>query len=116
MNFPALPKSKLSKEEVTCPVMAPSPDPTLGATVTVDVFTFGLSASPSWEIPTPDTVYSHPVLKSIEFIVSVIVLSVSVWLVIEPCWKFGTTGTACAAVPPKLSSSSTKTRFIMYHS
>ena len=107
-------KSKLSKDEVTVPVMAASPDPTDGVTVTVDVFTLGLSAAPSLEMPTPLTVYSHPVLMSTEFIVSVIVDSVSVWLVIEPCWKFGTTGTACAAVPPKLSSSSTKTRFIMY--
>ena len=114
MKFGLLPKSKLSKDEVTVPVMAASPDPTDGVTVTVDVFTFGLRASPLFEIPTPLTVYSHPVLMSTEFIVSVIVDSVSVWLVIEPCWKFGTTGTACAAVPPKLSSSSTKTRFIMY--
>ena len=29
-----------------------------------------------------------------EFMVSVTLLVVSVWLVIEPCWKFGTTGTA----------------------
>jgi len=94
VNAPLLLKSRLSNEEVTVPVMAPSPDPTDGATVTVDVFTLGLSASPSLDMPTPDTVYSHPVLKSIELIVSVMVDSVSVWLVIEPCWKFGTTGTA----------------------
>ena len=95
------------------PVNAPSPDPTVGETVTVDVFTLGFNAAPSFETPTPLTVYSHPVLMSIEFMVSVIVDSVSVWDVIDPCWKFGTTGTACTAVPPKLSSSSTKTRFIM---
>ena len=29
--------------------------------------------------------------------VSVTLLVVSVWLVIEPCWKFGTTGTAWTA-------------------
>ena len=40
---------------------------------------------------------------SIEFIVSVIVLSVSVWLVIDPCWKFGTTGTAMAGAAPTLA-------------
>ena len=113
MKFGLLPKSKLSKDEVTVPVMAASPDPTDGVTVTVDVFTLGFRAAPSFEMPTPLTVYSHPVLMSTEFIVSVMVDSVSVWLVIEPCWKFGTTGTACAAVPPKLRSSSTKTRFIM---
>ena len=78
MKFGLLPKSKLSKDEVTVPVMAASPDPTDGATVTVDVFTLGLSASPSAEMPTPLTVYSHPVLMSTEFMVSVIVLSVSV--------------------------------------
>ena len=32
-------------------------------------------------------------------IVSVIVCVVSVWLVIEPCVKFGTTGTAWAVAP-----------------
>tara|TARA_B100000508_G_scaffold140920_1_gene144291 strand:- start:5841 stop:6065 length:225 start_codon:yes stop_codon:yes gene_type:complete len=74
--------------------MAASPDPTLGLTVTVDVFTLGFSASPLFEMPTPLTVYSHPVLMSIEFMVSVTVDSVSVWDVIDPCWKFGTTGTA----------------------
>jgi len=36
--------------------------------------------------------------------VSVTVLSVSVWLVIEPCWKFGTTGTAIAGAIPTLAA------------
>ena len=89
--------SKASKEEVTAPVIASSPVPTLGFTVTVEVDVGGFKASPLFLMPTPVTLYSHPVLISIEFIVSVTVLSVSVWLVIEPCWKFGTTGTAFAA-------------------
>ena len=85
MNAPLLLKSKVSKDAVTAPVTAASPDPTDGLTVTVDVFTLGFSAAPSFEMPTPLTVYSHPVLMSTEFIVSVMVDSVSVWLVIEPC-------------------------------
>ena len=89
--------SKASNEEVTLPVIAPSPVPTLGFNVTVDVDVGGFKAAPLLSTPTPVTLYSHPVLKSIEFIVSVTVDSVSVWLVMEPCWKFGTTGTALAA-------------------
>ena len=89
--------SKASKEEVTLPVIASSPVPTLGFSVTVDVLTLGFKAAPLLSMPTPVTEYSHPVLKSTEFIVSVTVDSVSVWLVIEPCWKLGTTGTALAA-------------------
>ena len=77
--------SKASNEEVTAPVMAPSPDPTVGLIVTVEVHVGGFQASPLLSIPTPVTLYSHPVLKSIEFIVAVTVDSVSVWLVMEPC-------------------------------
>ena len=77
--------SNASNEEVTCPVIAPSPVPMVGETVTVDVAVGGFKAAPLLSMPTPVTEYSHPVLKSIEFIVSVTVDSVSVWLVIEPC-------------------------------
>ena len=38
------------------------------------------------------------------FIVSVIFCVVSVWLVIEPCVKFGTTGTARAAAGMALAT------------
>ena len=59
-------KSNESNELVTFPVTAapfvPVADPTLGVTVTVDVFTLGFSASPLLETPTPVTLYSHPVL------------------------------------------------------
>ena len=79
-------KSKVSKDEVTVPVTAPSSaPPTFGVTVTVDVLTLGLSGSPLLSTPTPVTLYSHPVLMSIEFMVSVTVLSVSVCEVIDPC-------------------------------
>ena len=44
--------------------------------------------------------------------VSVTVLVVSVWLVIEPWVKFGTTGTALAA-PALLSSSNTVSNLFM---
>ena len=54
--------SKASKEEVTLPDNAPSPVPTLGESVTVDVDTGGFKASPLFFIPTPVTEYSHPVL------------------------------------------------------
>ena len=94
--------------------MAASPDPTDGGTVTVDVFTLGLRLLHLVEMPTPLTVYSHPVLMSTEFMVSVIVrfsLRVTRHRFLLKVWY---TGTACAAVPPKLSRSSTKTRFIMY--
>ena len=55
-------KSNASNELVTAPVTVASPVPAAGVTVTVDVFTLGLRASPSFEMPTPVTVYSHPVL------------------------------------------------------
>ncbi len=55
-------KSIASNEEVTLPVTAASPVPTVGESVTVDVFTGGLRASPLLSTPTPVTEYSHPVL------------------------------------------------------
>ena len=54
--------SKASNEEVTDPVRAPSPDPTVGLIVTVDVDVGGFKASPLLSMPTPVTEYSHPVL------------------------------------------------------
>ena len=44
--------------------------------------------------------------------------SVSVWLVIEPCWKLGTTGTAFTAVLPLKSSSTVRSflHIIIYNS
>jgi len=96
-----LEKSKESKELVTCPVTnAPPVEPAelLGVTFTVDVLTGGLSDSPLLETPVPVTEYSHPVLISIEFIVSVTVEVVSVRDVMLPCWKLGTTGTAFAVL------------------
>lgn len=42
-------------------------------------------------------------------IVSVTLLVVSVWLVIEPCWKFGTTGTARAAAGMTLATTADRT-------
>tara|TARA_B100001079_G_scaffold65198_1_gene55515 strand:- start:186 stop:452 length:267 start_codon:yes stop_codon:yes gene_type:complete len=71
-----LEKSKESNELVTVPVIRFPPVvplELLGVTVTVELFTGGLSASPSLEMPTPVTEYSHPVLISIEFMVSVTV-------------------------------------------
>jgi hypothetical protein len=41
--------------------------------------------------------------------VSVIVCVVSVWLVIEPCVKFGTTGTARAAAGMTLAATTDRT-------
>ena len=96
-----LEKSKESKELVTVPVTtAPpvAPAELLGVTFTVDVVTGGLRGSPLLETPTPVTLYSHPVLISIEFIVSVTVELVSVLEVMLPCWKLGTTGTAFAVL------------------
>ena len=48
--------------------------------------------------------------------VSVTVDSVSVWLVIEPCWKLGTTGTALA-VPtlPNVNANIVISLFIAYY-
>ena len=46
------------------------------------------------------------------FIVSVTVDVVSVWLVIEPCVKFGTTGTALAAPVPLISSNTVSMRLM----
>ena len=54
-------KSIASNEEVTAPVTAPSPDPTVGFTVTVEVDIGGFKASPLLSMPTPVTEYSHPV-------------------------------------------------------
>ena len=107
--------SKASNEEVTLPVIAPSPVPTLGFSVTVDVLTLGFKAAPLLSMPTPVTEYSHPVLKSTEFIVSVTVDSVSVWLVIEPCWKLGTTGTALAAPALPNNTSIVISLFMTYY-
>ena len=56
-----LERSNESKELVTAPVTSPVPS-AVGLIVTVEVFTVGLSLSPSLEMPTPVTVYSHPVL------------------------------------------------------
>jgi hypothetical protein len=41
--------------------------------------------------------------------VSVIFDVVSVWLVIEPCWKFGTTGTAWAGASVALAPTTDRT-------
>ena len=42
--------------------------------------------------------------------------SVSVWLVIEPCWKFGTTGTALATpVLPNANANIVISLFIAYY-
>ena len=93
--------SSESKELVNTPV-APSVAPELpvdGVIVTELELTSGLIGFPLLSIPTPVTLYSHPVLLSIEFMVSVTVEFVSVCVVIDPCVKFGTTGTALAAVP-----------------
>ena len=54
--------SKASKEEVTLPDNAPSPTPTVGESVTVDVDVGGFKAAPLLSMPTPVTEYSHPVL------------------------------------------------------
>ena len=54
--------SNASNEEVTCPVIAPSPVPMVGETVTVDVDVGGFKAAPLLSMPTPVTEYSHPVL------------------------------------------------------
>ena len=66
MNVPWLSKSKVSKELVTAPVIVTPPAAPFpaddGVTVTVDVFTLGLSAAPLLEMPVPVTEYSHPVL------------------------------------------------------
>ena len=97
MKFVGLEKSKESNELVTVPVTITPPVELLellGVTFTVDVLTGGFKASPLLETFVPVTEYSHPVLISIEFMVSVTVDWVSVREVIEPCWKFGTTGTA----------------------
>ena len=65
MKFPALERSNESKELVTLPVTAVpfvAVADVLGVTVTVELVTGGFNGSPLLEIPTPDTVYSHPVL------------------------------------------------------
>ena len=76
VKFVGLEKSKESNELVTVPVtIAPPAAPLelLGVTFTVDVFTGGFKASPLLETFVPVTEYSHPVLISIEFMVSVTV-------------------------------------------
>ena len=65
VKFPFDPRSKASKELVTAPLMAVpfvAVADVLGVTVTVEVFTLGLRGAPSFETPTPVTLYSHPVL------------------------------------------------------
>ena len=65
VNVPPFERSKASKELVTAPVMAVpfvAVADVLGVIVTVEVFTLGLRAAPSFETPTPVTLYSHPVL------------------------------------------------------
>ena len=101
MKFVGLEKSKESNELVTVPVTITPPVELLellGVTFTVDVLTGGFRGWLLLSTPVPVTEYSHPVLMSIEFIVSVTVELGSVWEVIEPCWKFGTTGTAITGV------------------
>ena len=76
MKFVGLEKSKESNELVTVPVMTfppAAPLELLGVTFTVDLFTGGFKASPLLETFVPVTEYSHPVLISIEFMVSVTV-------------------------------------------
>ena len=76
VKFVGLEKSKESNELVTVPVTITPPVELLellGVTFTVDVLTGGFKASPLLETFVPVTEYSHPVLISIEFMVSVTV-------------------------------------------
>ena len=119
MKFVGLEKSKESNELVTVPVTITPPVELLellGVTFTVDVLTGGFKASLLFETLVPVTEYSHPVLISIEFMVSVTVDWVSVWEVIEPCWKFGTTGTAITGLARENSATVATSFFIIiYH-
>ena len=120
MKFVGLEKSKESNELVTVPVTITPPVELLellGVTFTVDVLTGGFKASLLFETLVPVTEYSHPVLISIEFMVSVTVDWVSVREVIEPCWKFGTTGTAITGLTSENSAAVATSFFnIIYHS
>ena len=113
-------KSNESNELVTVPVTITPPVELLellGVTFTVDVLTGGFKASLLFETLVPVTEYSHPVLISIEFMVSVTVDWVSVREVIEPCWKFGTTGTAITGLARENSATVATSFFIIiYHS
>ena len=119
MKFVGLEKSKESNELVTVPVTITPPVELLellGVTFTVDVLTGGFKASLLFETFVPVTEYSHPVLISIEFMVSVTVDWVSVREVIEPCWKFGTTGTAITGLARENSATVATSFFIIiYH-
>ena len=119
MKFVGLEKSKESNELVTVPVTITPPVELLellGVTFTVDVLTGGFKASLLFETLVPVTEYSHPVLISIEFMVSVTVDWVSVREVIEPCWKFGTTGTAITGLASENSAKVVTSFFIIiYH-
>ena len=119
MKFVGLEKSKESNELVTVPVTITPPVELLellGVTFTVDVLTGGFKASLLFETFVPVTEYSHPVLISIEFMVSVTVDWVSVREVIEPCWKFGTTGTAITGLASENSAAVATSFFIIiYH-
>ena len=112
-------KSNESNELVTVPVTITPPAELLellGVTFTVDVLTGGFRASLLFETLVPVTEYSHPVLISIEFMVSVTVDWVSVREVIEPCWKFGTTGTAITGLARENSATVATSFFIIiYH-
>ena len=119
MKFVGLEKSKEANELVTVPVTITPPVELLellGVTFTVDVLTGGFKASLLFETFVPVTEYSHPVLISIEFMVSVTVDWVSVREVIEPCWKFGTTGTAITGLARENSATVATSFFIIiYH-
>ena len=119
VKFVGLEKSKESNELVTVPVTITPPVELLellGVTFTVDVLTGGFKASLLFETFVPVTEYSHPVLISIEFMVSVTVDWVSVREVIEPCWKFGTTGTAITGLARENSATVATSFFIIiYH-
>ena len=118
VKFVGLEKSKESNELVTVPVTITPPVELLellGVTFTVDVLTGGFKASLLFETLVPVTEYSHPVLISIEFMVSVTVDWVSVREVIEPCWKFGTTGTAITGLARENSATVATSFFIIIY-
>ena len=118
VKFVGLEKSKESNELVTVPVTITPPVELLellGVTFTVDVLTGGFKASLLFETLVPVTEYSHPVLISIEFMVSVTVDWVSVREVIEPCWKFGTTGTAITGLARENSARVVTSFFIIIY-
>ena len=119
MKFVGLEKSKESNELVTVPVTITPPVELLellGVTFTVDVLTGGFRGWLLLSTPVPVTEYSPPVLISIEFMVSVTVDWVSVREVIEPCWKFGTTGTAITGLARENSATVATSFFIIiYH-